>query len=102
MDGGSVTVLLRDEQGTYASVRYEQTLFTNPHNGQFLFRVPHATKPTYFRRHGSYEQSLLDLLRAASATTFGTSDPDTLKASSDWNSMAMSALFRAAARDRTP
>ncbi|MEO6754083.1 MAG: hypothetical protein ABIP85_20065 [Chthoniobacteraceae bacterium] len=101
MDGGSVTVLLRDEQGTQASVRYEQNLFPNPHNGQFLFRVPHATKPTYFRRHGSYELSLLELLRTATVTTFGTSDPDLLKASSNWNHLAMSALFRAAASPRT-
>ena len=102
MDGGSVTVLLRDEQGTYAYVRYEQTVFKNLHNGQFLFCVLPSTKATYFRRHGSYERSLLELLRAASVTTFGTSDSATLKASSDWNRLAIYALFGSASRDRTP
>jgi hypothetical protein len=100
MDGGSITISLRDEHGTEAHAGYRNGALygTSEHGDQFSFRRPTATKPVFFARRSNDEKALFDLLRTASNTTFGTSDPEQLKVPGDWNRLAMSFLFRAIAR----
>ena len=107
MDGGSVTVTLRDEYGIKAHARYTNDWLygADNHGGQFSFRAPTAKKATYFRRRGTDEKSLLEILRVACAMTFGTGDPDALRIASrgrdgtirDFKRAALASLFHQAA-----
>ena len=104
MDGGSVSISLRDEHGTEARAHYRNRMMYDEkqHGDQFSFRRPGATQPVYFARNSAGERSLFDLLRVASTTTFGTSDPKQLDTPGDWNRIAMSSLFRQIARRAAP
>ena len=85
LDGGSVTVLLRDERGTEARIYYEQTTFDTPHAGHLSytphagsFTSPRSAKATILPKHSPEEKELLHLLTTACVNTFGTSNPEAL------------------------
>ena len=102
MDGGSVSVYLRDKNDRRGCAHYQNTMWpAERHGGLFGFRASNAAKMTHFPKHGSNEAALLQLLRVASIETFGTAAPKKLEKAGGWDRMAMARLFRAASSPRT-
>jgi len=100
--GGSVSVVLRDSKGTQSFVHYMTKDAGEEHGGGLLtFRAEKNSQGNTFARASEDETRLVNYLRAACVASFGSSDPEFLKAPSNWpgkkdgfDRMAMASLLR--------
>lgn len=100
--GGSVSVVLRDSNGTSCFVHYRTKDAGEEHGGGLLtFRAEKEQKGTTFARGSEDETRLLQLLRAACVASYGSADPVVLKEPSNrpgatvgFDRMAMASLLR--------
>ena len=90
MDGGSVSVDLKDEHGQTALAGYRSAFRRG--GGGFIFKG--SAISAEIRRDTPNAVALLKFIQAACVATYETDDPKQLDASKDWNQFAMAEFLR--------